>query len=212
MPFGHLDIGYDARVLEPRPWTSSQSRWAAELLRDVDPPARVLELCAGAGHIGLLALSLAGSPSTPHRLVTVDTNPVACYHARRNAAAAGLGPLVDVREARIDAALAPDERFDLVIADPPWVSRAETGRFPDDPLVAIDGGPDGLDVAWECLRAGEAHLVPGGSILLQLGSAEQDQQVRKRVPSVAPRLAVGESRAFGTHGVLVRLTKRPDDV
>ncbi len=207
MQFGHLDIGFDGRVLRPRPWTSSQAEWAADLVRDLDRPAHVLELCAGAGHIGLLALGLAGAPSISHRLVTVDVNPVACAHARRNAAEAGLGPVVDVREGRIGGALTGDERFDLVIADPPWVARAGTNRFPDDPVVAIDGGPDGLDIAWECIRVGETHLVTGGSMVLQLGSTEQVDLVQDRLPAMAPHLSAHESRPFGTHGVLVRLTK-----
>ena len=64
--FGGLRIEYDARVLAPRAWTAAQSRWAAELIRTA-PPGPVLELCAGAGHIGLLAVTLA-----PRPLVCVD--------------------------------------------------------------------------------------------------------------------------------------------
>ncbi len=211
MQFGHLDIGYDATVLEPRPWTSSQSQWAADLLVAVDnPPARVLELCAGAGHIGLLALSLAGSPAIPHTLVSVDVNPVACDFTRSNAEAAGLEALVDTRAGRIDDVITPGERFDLVIADPPWVERAQTGRFPADPLVAIDGGPDGLDVAWQCIRAGESHLVLAGSMVLQLGSTQQYQQVREGLTAVAPQLTIRETRSFGSRGILVGLTKEAD--
>ena len=59
MVFGHLPVVFDARVLRPRPWTVAQSRWAAELMRTTPASACVLELCAGAGHIGLLALALA---------------------------------------------------------------------------------------------------------------------------------------------------------
>ena len=55
MTIDELEISYDQRVLEPRPWTAAQSRWASSLFR-VLPPGPVLELCAGAGHIGLLAV------------------------------------------------------------------------------------------------------------------------------------------------------------
>ena len=65
MVFGHLPIAFDERVLRPRPWTVAQSRWAAELLHDRPAPSAVLELCAGAGHIGLLALAMADALAGP---------------------------------------------------------------------------------------------------------------------------------------------------
>ncbi len=203
--FGHLPIVFDDRVLRPRPWTVAQSRWAAELLRTRPGPASVVELCAGAGHIGLLALDMAGTFADQHRLVAVDVNPAACGYARRNAEAAGMGSRVDIREGLIDDVLAPDERFDLVIADPPWVARDETGLFPDDPLIAIDGGSDGLDVVRSCLRAAEQHLVPGGSVVLQLGSVEQVHRVHDHLRSMGSDLTVESSRFFGARGALIRL-------
>ena len=208
MVFGHLPIIYDERVLRPRPWTVAQSRWAAELLRSVDAPAVAVELCAGAGHIGLLALAMADA--LPVRLVTVDVNPAACEYTRRNAEAAGLAERVEVRLGRIDAVLAPDERFDLVIADPPWVPRSQTGRYPEDPLVAIDGGADGLDVVRDCLRASERHLVPGGSVVLQLGSDDQVLRVSDHLRTTESSLSVLDIRSFGAHGVLARLTAATD--
>lgn len=203
MVFGHLPIVFDERVLRPRPWTVAQARWAAELRHEMPGQPRILELCAGAGHIGVLALAMAAA--LPTRLVTVDVNPVACEYTRRNADAAGLGGRVEVREGRIDDVLLTHEQFDLVIADPPWVERAETGRYPDDPLIAIDGGDDGLDVVRACLRASERHLAPGGSMVLQLGSPHQALRVHDHLRSAASILSAREVREFGSHGVLLRL-------
>ena len=89
--FGGLSIASDDRVLTPRRWTTLQSYWAAELLRD-SPPGRVLELCAGVGHIGLLCTALA-----PRDLVMVDADPHACALARRNATVNRLVASIDVR-------------------------------------------------------------------------------------------------------------------
>ncbi|MGI9085083.1 MAG: methyltransferase [Aeromicrobium sp.] len=200
--FGRLEITFDDRVLHPRSWTQAQSTWAAALLTDAPDSSRVLELCAGAGHIGLLALVEARSE---HTLVAVDLSPAACVFARRNAAAAGMSDRVEVREGRIDDVLEPDERFELVIADPPWVRRSDTGRFPGDPLIAIDGGADGLDLAWSCLRTSASHLVPGGSVVLQLGSVTQVDRIRDGLRSTGSALTVHEVRSFGERGLLVRL-------
>ena len=175
MTFGDLPIEYDDRVLEPRAWTALQSEWAADLLEQA-PPGPVLELCSGAGHIGLLAVS-----GQRRRLVCVDDSPAASEFARRNAERNGLADLVEVREQDLASAVRPDEQFALVLADPPWVPSDETGQHPDDPPDAIDGGPDGLDAARACLEVARPHLLPGGSILLQLGTREQADDLAGRL-------------------------------
>lgn len=165
--FGPLRIRYDARVLEPRPWTLAQSEWAADLAAGA-PEGPILELCTGAGHIGLAAVHLTG-----RRAVLVDADEAACELALLNARDAGLADLVEVRHGPMDQVLRDDDRFAVVIADPPYIPSSETGVFPDDPLLAIDGGDDGLDLARLCLEVAAAHLLPGGSVVLQLRDAGQ---------------------------------------
>jgi len=197
--FGGLAITFDDRVLRPRAWTVAQSRWAAELITAA-PPGRVLELCAGAGQIGLLAVSLA-----PRPLVCVDVDPVACTFLRRNAAEAALD--VDVREGPMDEVLAPGEVFAVVLADPPWVRTEETTRFPEDPLRAIDGGPDGLALARRCLHVIGQHLMPGGSAVIQLGSAAQADELAPALRSY-DGLRFSEVREF-PDGALARIDRTP---
>jgi methylase of polypeptide subunit release factors len=193
--FHGLSIRYDDRVLAPRSWTAAQAEWAAELTRSA-PPGPVLELCAGVGHIGLLAVTRAF-----RRLVTVDVNPVACELTRLNAAHAGLS--VDVREGDMREVLDDDERFAVVIADPPWVPRADIEQFPEDPAVAIDGGPDGLDLVRMCLDVAERHLVSAGSMVLQVGPDQADA-VAETVARDHARLRAVEARRF-PRGALVRV-------
>lgn len=194
--FGSLRIAFDDRVLRPRAWTADQSRWAADLLPSA-PAGSVLELCTGAGQIGLLAVV-----DSDRRLVCVDLSPVACEFARRNADAAGMADRVEVREGSMDAVLGDDERFALVVADPPWVRRTEVGRYPEDPLLAIDGGDDGLDVARLCIEVSRRHLLPGGSLVLQIGTVDQVERLRRELDG--SDLDVVEVREC-ERGVLVRL-------
>ncbi len=199
MTFDGLQIAYDHRVLEPRPWTARQSRWAEQLLVDA-PPGDVLELCSGAGHIGLRAVA-----GNDRRLVMVDIDPVACTYARRNAAAAGLASRVDVREAALAEAVLPDERFALVVADPPWVHSDATQTFPDDPLLAIDGGVDGLGVARACVDVAAAHLLAGAGVLLQLGTAQQAEALCAETAFELRDLLTQEGR-----GVVAHLVREAD--
>jgi methylase of polypeptide subunit release factors len=171
--FGPLVVEYDDRVLTPRPWTAEQSRWAAELAADA-APGPLLELCAGAGHIGLAAAVLAD-----RELVQVESDPVAAGYAARNAARAGRSGRVQVRTARLQDALRPGERFPLVIADPPYLPSEQVARWPDDPVAAIDGGADGLDVVRACLAVAGDHLPAGGPLLLQVAGPRQAAEVAR---------------------------------
>lgn len=164
---GRLEIAWDPRILEPRPWTAEQSRWAARLLTTL-PPGPVLELCSGAGHIGLLTVA-----GTRRELVCVDREPVATAYAADNAARNGIGEQVHARTATIEEVAEEPSRYALVLADPPWVPSAGIDRFPDDPPGAIDGGPAGTDLAVACVRTAARVLLPGGALVLQLGTVEQ---------------------------------------
>lgn len=194
--FGTVTIEYDDRVLRPRPWTELQSRWAAELLADA-PAGPVLELCSGAGHIGLLTAALSG-----RELVAVDLNPAACYFTALNAEGAGLTPRVEVREGRLEEQVGAGEVFALAVADPPWVTSAEVGRYPEDPLLAIDGGDDGLAVARACVAACTGHVVAGGSLLLQLGTDAQGDRI---AAEAAVDGWVEGARRQGPRGIVLRL-------
>jgi methylase of polypeptide subunit release factors len=163
--FGPLCVGYDNTVLAPRPWTIVQSRHAVALL-DGQPAGPLLELHCGAGHIGQAASLWSGRP-----LVQIDDQPSACAWARRNAVANAVD--ADVRclaleELPLEEIGSADESFALVLADPPYVPSAETARFAEDPVHAIDGGPDGLDGIRASLPVAARLTRPGGAIVLQV--------------------------------------------
>ncbi len=191
--FAGLRLTTDDRLLAPREWTAAQSRWAAELLPTL-PPGPVLELCAGAGHIGLAAVH-----ESERSLVAVDREETATTHVLLNAELLGVSDRVEVRCSPLEDAIAPHEQFPLVIADPPWVRRSDIGRYPQDPPEAIDGGADGLDIARECVQVIDRHLAPDGAALLQLGTAQQASALELPVT-----LVVDEVREY-PRGALVRI-------
>ena len=100
------------------------------------------------------------------------------------------------------------ETFALVIADPPWVTSREVGQFPEDPLTAIDGGSDGLEVARACLRVIREHLAPGGSAVLQLGNTDQAGLLADEEMPLGGALTVADVRRH-ERGVLVRIDRDP---
>lgn len=199
--FGPLRIDYDDRVLTPRLWTLQQSRWAAEFAADAEP-GPILELCAGVGQIGLAAAVLADRD-----LVQVEADPVAADYAAGNAARAGWAARVDIRVQRLETALAPDERFPLILADPPYLRSADIGRWPADPRTAIDGGVDGLDVVRGCLAVAARQLTDAGWLLLQVAGPRQDREVAELIGArhALVRRAV---RVIDTERAIVLLCRR----
>lgn len=200
VPFGDLLIHWDRRVLQPRLWTTAQSYWAAALAPQC-PDGPILELFCGAGQIGLLAASLTG-----RTLVQVDQDPVAGSFAQRNAAAARLTS--DVRVSSVADALEPDERFGLIVIDPPWVPTARVQQFPDDPVLAIDGGFDGSDQVVLGLGVALRHLHPEGHAIVQVGDATQAELVRSLVRGLGGDQlpwTVREVRDYSPGGFLVHI-------
>ncbi len=195
--FGPIRVTYDEHVLEPRPWTLAQSTWVAEL-----PPGPMLEIGCGAGQIGLAAASLTGSP-----LVQVDSSAHAIATATANAAAAGLAGTVTQRHGDPDEAVREDERFAIIIADPPYIPSDDVERFPEDPTSAIDGGRDGMEQVHHFLTVAARHLTPGGAIVLQLGGNGQVDEVERWLQTRdAPALVVRARRVLAADRALALLT------
>ena len=72
-------------------------------------------------------------------------------------------------------------------------------------MVAIDGGADGMDLAWTCVDLARTHLAATGTMLLQLGTVEQVDTMRGGL--AGDDLEITEVR-WCDHGVLVRLDLR----
>src|SRR5581483_9952667 len=102
---------------------------------------------------------------------------------------------------------APDERFDLVLADPPYVPRDEVARWPDDPVAAIDGGADGLDLVRVCLDLADAHLTGRGRMLLQVAGPAQADEVARLLAERGCPLVADERRVVDERRAIVRLSR-----
>jgi tRNA threonylcarbamoyl adenosine modification protein (Sua5/YciO/YrdC/YwlC family) len=120
---------------------------------------------------GAIALSIAQEAGLP--VLAIDASPSALKVAAANAAATGLDHLVEFRQADLLCGVA-DASLHLIVSNPPYVTSADLETLAPDvrrfePLMALEAGPDGLDVIRRLLPEAARALRPGGTILLEVG-------------------------------------------
>jgi release factor glutamine methyltransferase len=172
--FCGLRIAVDPGVFVPRRRTEFLVEQAVFLIRGDSippnpsgPPARpgavVVDLCCGAGAIGA-ALAAAVEHAEVH---AVDIDPAAVRCARRNVPGQVYeGDLYQPLPARLRGQVA------IVAANVPYVPTGEIAFLPPEarahePRVALDGGPDGLDVLRRVAAGAPDWLAPGGHLLIE---------------------------------------------
>ncbi len=171
--FWTLDLAVSADVLTPRPETEFVVEAGLQETLPADAPHRILDLGAGSGAI-ILAL-LKDRPNATG--VAVDLSDRALEIVRENAEDLGVAGRLDIRPG--DWAADIDERFDLVVSNPPYIPTGdidglapEVSRF--EPRLALDGGVDGM-VAYRIITAALPRLLkPGGAFALEVGVGQAE--------------------------------------
>lgn len=160
------DFAVSPAVLIPRPETELLVDLAKTALARVPAP-RILDLGTGSGCVAItLALELRGASVT-----AVDVSPEALAVARANAGR--LAARVRFIESDWFAALGGDERFDLIVGNPPYVAEGDPhlgqGDLRFEPETALHCGPDGLSAIRRIVAEAPRHLAPGGCLYFEHG-------------------------------------------
>ena len=173
--FRSLDLAVDRRVLIPRPETEGLVETVLEILRAERPQwrePRVLDLGCGSG-----AIALAIASEFPTAIVSAtDSSADALSVARANADALGLGSCVSFRHGDWFDAVDSDERFEVIVSNPPYIATGEWDALPHDvrafePQQALFSGSSGLEALREIIDESPRHLVTGGLLALELAES-----------------------------------------
>lgn len=136
----------------------------------VDPAslARVLDLCTGSGCLAVLAALRFPNASVD----AVDISADALAVAAQNVAALGLASRITLHRGNLFAPLG-GTRYDLIIANPPYVDAAGMAALPPEcrhePPLALDGGPDGIAIVRQIIDNAGQHLARNAGLLCEIG-------------------------------------------
>ncbi len=199
--FRELDLMTDPRVLVPRPETEVLVEevlgWAAGRPEGL---GCVCDLGTGSGAV---ALSLAVE-GTCERIIATDVSSEALEVAEENARRHDVADKVDFRTGQLFDALEGEERFAVVVSNPPYV---EEGQRPDlepevsewEPSGALFAGEDGLDVIRPLIAGVASWVRPEGLLALEVGTGQESRVVE----------LIEETGAFGPPRVRRDLSGRP---
>lgn len=187
--FREIELAVDRRVLIPRPETELLVEVAVELA-----PRRVLDIGTGSG-----AIALAIAAEIPGCAVTAtDNSPGALEVARANAERLGLATRVTFVEGTLPSGTDTPERFDLVVANLPYVAEADWPELQPEvtewePREALLAGPDGLDAYRRLL----GHPASTGRTSLHIATPSASTTHGRTVA-----LEIGEGQAPAVAGML----------
>src|SRR5690606_13925517 len=164
--FCGLPFKVDERVLIPRSPIAELINNRFEPLLAAEPQ-RILDLCTGSGCIGI-ACALAFEDA---RVDLSDISRDALQLARENVLRHGLQERVRVLES--DLLRSVQGPYDLIVSNPPYVSRQEIDELPaeyhHEPELGLLSQDDGLDIPLRILREAAAHLSEDGLLVLEVG-------------------------------------------
>lgn len=197
--FAGLPFKVDPRVLIPR---SPLAELIVEQFAGLLPaaPHKILDLCTGSGCIGI-ACAVAFPDA---RVGLADISEDALTLARENVLRHEVAGRVSVIHADLFDGL--DEVYDLIVTNPPYVSRQEVDELPEEyrhePELGLVSNDDGLEIPLRILREAPQHLSENGVLIMEVGYSWQ--ALAERLPQV-PFLWL--EFAHGGEGVC-RLTAR----
>jgi ribosomal protein L3 glutamine methyltransferase len=167
----------DERVIVPRSYigeflVNGMLDNDGEVLIDLDSVRSVLDLCTGSGCLAILAHNFFPDAAVDATDLSKDALDVARINLKNHNAETA----ITLHEGDLFTPL-NTKRYDLILANPPYVAKAETEAFPPEyqaePFMAHVSGNDGLDITRRILKDVGKHLNKGGVLICEIGTGRE---------------------------------------
>jgi release factor glutamine methyltransferase len=206
--FYSLALEVTPAVLIPRPETEFLIVEFLEALKGVEN-VRAVDVGTGSGCIAIACTN----QNKTSRFVAIDRSAEALAVARRNTEKHGVIDRIDFREGDLLEPVAGEAPFDAVLSNPPYIPSEviptlEPGVRDYEPHLALDGGPDGLRVVSRLIEQSIPLLKPGGHLLLEIGT-EQEDPVRALIGSQSAFDLFPTVRDLQKHPRVIHAVRRP---
>jgi release factor glutamine methyltransferase len=204
--FYSLTFEVSPAVLIPRPESEFVVVEVMALTKGLES-VRAVDVGTGSGN-----LAIASAHRNPAaRFVAIDLGEAALAIARKNAERHGVADRIDFRLGdRLDP-VKDEGPFDVIVSNPPYIPTAEIPRLEPgvrdyEPRLALDGGPDGLDMVRGLIEQSIPLLRPGGHLILEIGTA-QEQPVRAFIEAQDGLRLAPTIRDLAGHPRVIRATR-----
>jgi len=173
--FAGLPFYVDERVLVPRSPIAELIEQRFDPWVDEDQVERILDLCTGSA-----CIAIACAYAFPEAYVdAVDLSADALAVAEMNVAKHRLDDTVTLYQSDLFNEL-PDQRYDIIVSNPPYVSHAEWEQLPAEfraePDMGFKGGESGLDIVLRILVEADHYLTEQGILIVEVGSSAETLQ------------------------------------
>jgi ribosomal protein L3 glutamine methyltransferase len=144
----------------------------------IDPEniTSVLDLCTGSGCLAILAANTFHNATISAADISTDALDVARINLKEH----DLSARIELHQGNLLDAV-KDQKFDLIITNPPYVATEEVNAFPaeyaHEPRLAHEGGKDGFDLVREIIKQAPKHLNKGGGLLCEIGIGREVLEV-----------------------------------
>ena len=174
----------DKRVIVPRsPISELLVQQLSPWVEDPEEDLEILDMCTGSGNLAIIA-----ALNFPFSQVdAVDLSDYAIRLAQRNVEMYQLQSRVNIIQSDLFTDL-PAKKYDFIIANPPYVNSTSMRNLPTEyqrePVMALEGGEDGMDFVRKILHKSASYLKDNGFILLEIGN--EYENFLTAFPSISP--------------------------